>query len=60
MNRNDCEILLHELIQAYDRMQNMIPLGTSDVEEFYNVLKFYVTTKNQILDLMTEVRYPER
>ena len=60
MNRNDCEILLHELVYAYNKMHKMIMLDIPDEENFCTILKYYVQTKNQILDLMTEVRYPER
>lgn len=60
MNRNDCEILLHELVYAYNKMYKMVSLDVPDEERFADILSFYVKTKNQILDLMTEVRYPER
>ena len=60
MDRSECEILLHQVVHAYNRMHKMILLDIPDPEIYSDTLEFYVKTKNKILDLMTEVRYPER
>lgn len=60
MDRTECEILLMYLITSHHALQRMVSAGIPDPQEYDDQLKFYVKTENKILDLMTEVRYPER